>query len=311
MKKTLIAMAVLAASSAAMAQSSVQVYGLVDLVLHKDKNAATALTTGGVATSRWGLKGTEDLGGGLKAIFKLEQAFNADNGTVRGGTGFTRESYVGLGGGFGEVKLGKVWSAYDDVAGAGDSVFGANVLSPLNLVFASWAGYTGNPNNTIYYSTPDFGGISGAISYSLDESNGVSNDIVSLHVKYANGPFAVALAHQDEGDTAAVKYTTLNGSYDLGMATVKATYANVNNAGAVADVNEYALGVDVPLGGAMTASLGYGNSKTKGVNKAKVSISGAVAYSLSKRTLAYVGVASTSKNAGLESRYGVGIQHSF
>ena len=98
MKKSLIALAVLASvAGVAQAQSSVQLYGIVDLVLHKDKGASAALTSGGVSGSRWGLKGSEDLGGGLKANFLLEQGFDADTGALStAGTAFSRQSYVDL-----------------------------------------------------------------------------------------------------------------------------------------------------------------------------------------------------------------------
>jgi predicted porin len=96
MKKSLIALAVLAASGAAMAQSSVTLYGIVDTYLSSEKTETAAknggantsltqnkLSSGGVNTSRWGLKGTEDLGGGLKANFDLQQGFNVDDGAAR------------------------------------------------------------------------------------------------------------------------------------------------------------------------------------------------------------------------------------
>lgn len=313
MKKTVLALAVMAASGAAMAQSSVELYGLVDLIVHKDKGQATAMTSGGMATSRWGLRGSEDLGGGLKAVFKLEQQINADTGTV--GAGFSRESYLGLEGGFGMVKFGKVWTAYDDVAAAGDGVFNANVFSPINLIFNSWASYNANPNNGLYYATPEFGGFSGAVSYALDETNGVNDNVVAYHIKYANGPVAVALAYQDDGDTADERFTTLNGSYDFGPAVLKATYARVNRDVGV-DAKEYTLGVDVPLSDAMTASVAYGRSKDDGAAKAATSFSGALAYSLSKRTTVYAGFARTNDTAvasrgAPKTRYGLGVQHSF
>src|SRR5450830_1563961 len=173
MKKTLIALAVLAASGAAMAQSTVTVYGIADVYGRystTDKGngagslAKSEIGTGGINTSRWGLKGSEDLGGGLKANFKLEQGFLLDTGAVNvAGQAFSRYSYVGLSGGFGEVKLGKTGTAYDDVSGASDAVFDSQ-LAPMNHVFVS-TGYNWNPANTIYYQAPTMAGFSGAASY--------------------------------------------------------------------------------------------------------------------------------------------------
>jgi hypothetical protein len=190
-------------------------------------------------------------------------------------------------------------------------VFGANVLSPLNLVFSSWANYAGNPGNTIYYATPSFGGISGAFSHTLKEANiGAIND---FHVKYEGGPLTAALAYQDNKPGAA-KFTTVNATYDLGVAKLLATVARANNAVA-ADVSEYALGADVPLGGSMVLSVGYGSSKTKGASAAK-SVSAAVAYVMSKRTTVYAGFADGNAAAVAgrgtpDSRFGVGVKHAF
>lgn len=312
MKKTLIALAVLAASGAAMAQSSVQAYGLIDLVLHKDKKAPVSLTSGGVNTSRWGLKGTEDLGGGLKANFLIEQGFQADQGTAAGG--FNRQAYVGVAGGFGEVKLGKVWTAFDDIAGATDAVFNANVLGPLNLVFKS-QGYQGNPGNTIYYATPSFGGFSGAVSYSLDEQANVSKDIYDFHVKYEQGPLFVGLAYQNDKSTSA-KFTRLNGSYDLGSVKLLASYGHVNNVGPNTDVKEWSIGADIPLASNLVASVGYGSSKADNEAKRSNVWSAGVAYLMSKRTMVYAGFAdgnatSVANRGTPDSRFGVGLQHKF
>lgn len=123
MKKSLIALAVLAASGAAMAQSSVTLYGIADVWVGRTsvttaagvKTNTSVLQSGGLGGSRLGFKGTEDLGGGLKAVFALEQGVAVDTGA--GGT-FNRQSYVGLAGGFGQVTFGNTWTAMDDVLGA-------------------------------------------------------------------------------------------------------------------------------------------------------------------------------------------------
>ncbi len=143
MKKSLIALAVMAASGASFAQS-VTLYGIADVWVGSIKaagNRTTVLESGGVSGSRWGLKGTEDLGGGLKANFLLEQGFAIDSGA--GGSGFNRQAYVGFSGGFGEVKLGNVYTAYDDISAAANSAFDS-ALAPQNGVWAS-TGYTSNP----------------------------------------------------------------------------------------------------------------------------------------------------------------------
>lgn len=309
MKKSLIALAVLASvAGVAQAQSSVQLYGIVDLVVHKDKGASAMMTSGGVSTSRWGLKGSEDLGGGLKANFLLEQGFGADTGTVAAGTQFSRQSYVGLSGGFGEVKLGKIWTAYDDIAGATNPVFDS-VLAPTGIWASS--GYQGNPNNGFYYATPAMGGLSGAVSYNLDEVKPAKTNVLALHAKYEGGPVYVGFAYQSEGDVVGTndkKFTRLNGSYDLGAAKILAGYGKVSMTG-TPNVTDLSIGADIPLGANMVLSAGYASSKPTGGVKAS-GIGVGVAYLMSKRTTVYGGFLDT-KNGGPDSRFGVGLKHTF
>ncbi len=308
MKKTLIALAVLAASGAAMAQSSVTLYGVADMVLHKDKNASTKLTSGGVSTSRWGIKGEEDLGGGLKDGFLYEQKIALDDG--KAGPNFDRQTYLSLSGGFGEVKLGKIWTAYDDIGGATDAAFNANVLGPVALIFQSQYEYTANPNNGFYYASPSFGGFSGAFSTNLRE--GVANSRVSaFHVKYEGGPLFVALGYQDD-ELTNEKYTRLGASYDLGVAKLLGTYGRAKNA----DVDEWSIGADVPVATNLVVSVGYAQSKQDG-GKAERGWSVAAAYALSKRTTAYAGffdanaAAVTGRAGAPDSRFGIGLKHTF
>jgi len=318
MKKSLIAVAVLASvAGVAQAQSSVQLYGIVDLAIANTKSAGvkgnTTLESGAVSGSRWGLKGSEDLGGGLKANFLLEQGFSADTGTSAAGTAFARQSYVGLSGGFGEVKLGNVFTAYDDISGATNPVFDS-ALSPT-AVFAS-GGYNSNPKNNIYYATPAFGGFSGAVSYSLDEVTTVKKNVTSVHAKYEGGPIFVGFGYQVEGSgvagTADSKFTRVNGSYDLGVAKLLASYGQVEKAGVKDDFKEYTIGADIPVGSALVASVGFASSDPKAAGvKTNTSYSAGVAYSLSKRTTAYAGFRKNNKAAGDVSLVAVGLKHAF
>ena len=114
MKKSLIALAVLAASGAAMAQSSVSLFGIVDVgVSHVTKataggKAMNGMTTSGNSTSRIGFRGTEDLGNGLSAVFVLETGFNVDDGALgQGGLLFGRQSFVGLRNSWGTFSFGR------------------------------------------------------------------------------------------------------------------------------------------------------------------------------------------------------------
>jgi predicted porin len=334
MKKSLIALAVLAASGASFAQSSVTLYGIADAWFGSVKvgdTRNTVVESGGVASSRFGFKGSEDLGGGLKANFLLEQGFSIDSGSTTSGQAFSRQAYVGLSGGFGEVKLGKMWTAYDDIAGDYKTVFNSDALSPIN-VWASQS-YAANPNNGVYYATPAMGGFSAAVSYALGEDKnavvaGSASSTAGFNVKYAGGPVSAALAYQTEepqGGGASTDFTTLRGSYDLGV--VKLVAGAGRKSGPVVGVlgegksTDWLVGVDFPVSSALTLSAGYARSTDKdayGDDKRK-GLGLAAAYSVSKRTTLYTGVTAqrttlgngVNDNAAKVTAYAVGVNHAF
>lgn len=330
MKKSLIAIAVLTAVGAASAQSSVTLYGVADVWVGKTKNGETNLGSGGLAGSRIGFKGTEDLGGGLKAHFTLEQSIALDTGVT---SGFDRQANVGFSGGFGSVKLGRSFTAFDDINGAANSGFD----SALSATSPVWVAYTGSANGQIYYATPEMGGLSGAVGFTLKGDHvatNPTNDVTSMHVKYSSGPIFAGFAYQDEKQAAgpSVKHMLLNGSYDLGMAVVKASYRNVQNT--VADdpryivfgnrkANEYQIGVDVPVNSQLTLSAGYAASKLKGVDTRPSATPGAgsirdsvgyglaAGYSLSKRTMVYGGFNASKTNGVKDNFVAAGVNHAF
>lgn len=327
MKKSLVALAVLAASGASFAQSSVTVYGTIDASLARvtetNQPSKSLMLSGAVATSVWGFKGSEDLGGGLKANFKLEQSFDVSTGAqAAAGSAFSREAWVGFSGGFGEVKLGKVSSAYNDSEGAAGAVFGSGTMGPIGVAFESDIQENARPTNTIYYATPTFSGFNGSVSYSLDEKSATGTEVVSLGVAYAAGPLFASLGYQtqqDFGATTEVKLTQVNVTYDLGVAKLLGALGNVSNSyGVDGDkAKEWQIGVDVPLSTALTLSAGYANSKHTFASGAAddkhtvFSIGGA--YSLSKRTTAYL-AAETDKFDLADvttNRYAVGVIHKF
>jgi len=155
MKKSLIALAVLAASGAAMAQSTATVWGVVDASYGKVSaggKSTTGLSTSGLSSNQLGFKGVEDLGGGLKANFHLEGALTPDNGTSAG-LSFTRRSTVGMSGSMGEFRLGRdytpsFWNAtvYDPFGTNG--VGAANTASMLSAIGA-YTATTGTGSNAV------------------------------------------------------------------------------------------------------------------------------------------------------------------
>jgi predicted porin len=333
MKKSLIALAVLAASGTAMAQSNVTLYGLADVWFGSSKFEVTGegsvrqtkVDSGGLNTSRWGMKGSEDLGGGLKANFQLEQGFDLSTGAAQSGKTFNRQAWVGLSGGFGEVQLGKVWTSYDDIRSSANDTFNANIASS----FSTWLGYTDRTDNGIKYSSPNYGGVSGSLTYALGEDKTTTtsaSSVLSLGLQYANGPVFVGFAHQQQKQNGAnsvfsavpgflssalgeeltvdllgsldvrgkTTYNLLNGSYDFGAAKLLGGYNQVKQtiSGEVGSVKakEYNLGVEAPLATNLKAGLGYAAStiEADGTDVAKTTgFSAAVIYNLSKRTAVY------------------------
>ncbi len=329
MKKSLIALAVLAASGAAMAQSSVTLYGVADIFYANVKNTGVAtqnvLNSGSVNGSRWGLKGSEDLGGGLNAIFKLESGFNIDSGSsAQGGLLFGRYAYVGFNGGFGEVRLGRIATAFDDVNGAANAVFDAN-FAPANNVFKSTK-YTVRTDNTIYYQSPSFSGFSGAVSYALGENKTATveaGSIASMNVAYGNGPLAVSAAYQTEkatGAAVALQYARLNAAYTFAPVTLKASYGKAGNVGSVsgADASEWQLGADYAVSAPLllTASVARSADNAAAGDFVRTGYGIGAKYVLSKRTFVYGGYESdkTAKEAVADVTHSMlvaGVQHRF
>src|SRR3569833_330324 len=184
MKKTLLLLAVLGAfTGTASAQTNVTIYGLLDAGVHyRDNGADTNNKTWGVDSgqasgSRLGFRGTEDLGGGLAAIFTLESGVNVDDGTLgQGITGsanspaltrlFGRQAFVGLSGNFGAVKFGR---QYAPIRVAVESVDPFGVSGAGNA--ANFFNVHGErTDNTVNYSTANFGGFSGQAAYSSAKS---------------------------------------------------------------------------------------------------------------------------------------------
>lgn len=338
MKKHLALASALLASGAAFAQSSVTLYGLADVYVASRKDAdtgdrTTAMSSGGVYQTRFGLKGSEDLGGGLKANFQYEHGFALENGGA-GSTGFSRQSWVGLSGAFGEVRAGRAWSAFDDISGS--TLAAKNSLLAPNQGTWLTTSYKDNPDNGLYYATPEFGGVSGAVSYGRENASAGAGrgSVASLNVKYGSGPVFAALGYQTEkanGDATALKYTRLSGSYDLGMAKLLASYGRV--AFADASTTEWQLGADVPLGGGWLLSGGLARSKGEitgfsgdanytgklvnvGPEVERTGYSIAAFYSLSKRTSVYGGYrANKIKTPGAADKDGdvfaLGLLHMF
>ncbi len=341
MKKSLIAMAVAALGGVAYAQSTVTLYGVADVWVGSEKAGApatairqTKMGSGGYNGNRFGLRGTEDLGGGLKASFVLEQGFTIDDGKIMTAkdsdgkeytTQFGRQAFLGLDGGFGTVRFGRQYSAYDELRAATNNAFDS-AFSPTARTYAGGvADYNGRINNQVYYATPEMSGFRAAIGYGFGENKTAttsSTDTTSLHVRYAQGPILVGVAYQKEevSNTADRTYTLLAGSYDFGVAKLTAGF-NRAKADMAGKDNEYQLGVSVPVASNAQIAVGYAKAKYKNAAGAKTGdgsgwgITGY--YDLSKRTRLYAGYRDTKRDnaAGVKTDetklFAVGVRHSF
>lgn len=326
MNKSLIALAVLAASGAAMAQSSVTVYGRLDASIGSLKELGKGSTTqmfnggnGGLTTPRLGFKGSEDLGGGLKANFKLEQRINIEDGSLQSPS-FKAESSVGLSGGFGSFNMGRMTTVYDDIRAVSYSsnIFDSAFTPASNGVFKSGGDYSSRFNSQIRYETPELGGFYGGVSYAFAQTAGGDDKMAGFKVGYKNGPLNVGLGMQDEKGKDT-KYTALSGSYNFGVASLSAGYNKRAGTDATGDDDEYTVGVNVPVG-AFDLSAGFASSKTKigGSTAGKSAGFGLGAtYKMSKRTKLYAGYRAFDVKDGAGTKtadnklFALGVRHDF
>ncbi|TCS98361.1 putative porin [Tepidimonas ignava] len=338
MKKTLIALAAVAATGAAFAQSSVTLSGVIDAGFEKRFSGDPfKMTPNRNGTSNWTLSGTEDLGGGLKANFSISTSFNSDDGTTAGNVLGNNGMFVGLTGGFGTVRMGRpVNTLYGNALLAngtkGVSFYDANAVLGGNATASAKVGGASSSvfvSNAIQYHSPRFGGVQVQVEYAPREVKGSGTaDGFGLAVRYDEGPLALSFVNYKGADSNAdgVKQKAVNqlaAAYDFGVARVLFTWRDQGGLPSNRD-NSYALGVTAPVGpGSLYAS--YNVNEQPGTD-GRTLIAG-YKYNLSKRTQMYVNVANRNKawlggvplpasNPGTmpnksTTGFGFGLQHSF
>jgi GBP family porin len=228
MKKSLLALGVFGTfAGAAHAQNSVTLYGLIDAGITYTNNQGGSknvqATSGQVNGSRWGLRGSEDLGGGLKAIFTLENGFNIDNGKLgQNGLEFGRQAFVGLSSDqAGAITLGRQYDSMVDYVGplalTGTQFGGTQAAHPFdndNLDNSF------RINNSVKYQSVNYGGFKfgGLYGFSNDAGGFSDNRAYSLGVSYNYGPLSAAASYMQLNSAGS----TLNSS---GAVTADATFA--------------------------------------------------------------------------------------
>lgn len=287
MKKLVMAAAVLGAfAGAAQAQTSVTLYGIADGNLrfdHTNLGTLKSVGSGGESGSRWGMRGSEDLGGGLKANFILEQGFDiGDNSSPQGDIGggasaglggsstakhsssgsriFSRVATVGLAGPFGEVRFGRGYNPLFLVQSTADP-FAAGTVATVSNIFVN---NTIRNDNAVYYDTPRFAGFQLSGLYQMGESttnnpatqtkNG--NNRYGAGATYVNGPLYVGVGYEQiKSNTETFRQRTgdVAATYDFGVVKLAAIYwrtRNDNPAPTAVSLHysAFSLGATVPFG---------------------------------------------------------------
>ncbi len=355
MQKKLIVLAVagLVSSGAFAAENNVTLYGIIDLGLVHDSGSIAGVPTSGsssrldsgvAAGDRIGIKGTEDLGGGLKTNFVAETGFCADttvNGYCTGANNFMgRQAWLNLSGNFGTVQAGRQYVpeflmilAPIDPFGMGSAGQAGNLFNP--------GVSAGNPraNNAVAYITPDMGGFTGVYAHSFGEvtNNSKSGAADTVAGSYANGPLYVAASYITANDAAGnsgdgLKTSDVGASYDFGVAKLRGMYQvtkNSPNGITTTDASNWMIGASVPMGGGVGSHLAVSyidhNDKMT-ANQDATQVAVGYYYGLSKMTTLYTvyghinnknGATFTDGNAGSagngtgDSQFNLGVTHAF
>ena len=312
MKKTLIALAVLAASTASMAQ--VTLYGVADLSLSATDapgvRSDASMSGNGLlndGNSRWGMRVVEDLGSGLKLTAQFEQNINYETGATQTDSG--RYAYVALDGGFGRVKAGRTLTPSFFGVATWELTGAANFTAVGNQF--GFAGAGSRNSSEFSYTTPKLGGLSATVGYvtELDLGVGPKQDVskVDANVIYAAGPLAAALSYNKLSNASDGNYA-LGVNYNFGAFIVAASFQDP-----AGQSQGFSLGASLPMGPwkfTVDVAQDTGFDDTNFLAYA--------GYSLSKRTTVYGayyddGKSGTTvkKTAVASKTYGIGVRHNF
>ena len=342
MRNPILALCVLAAAAspaahAAASGSSVSLYGFLDVGVHDSNRGPAQLGT--IQRSSIGVRGEEDLGGGLAATFNLQHRFDVDTGLSEASGAqpfFYGESTVGLRGDFGAVRFGRAltpmwaqdwafdpWANFDRIASPAWQIFHPSFRSDPHHNGA--IGDYSRLNNGIFYDSPAMHGLTvhAALSVEKDttpDANGFSDSArpLGLSLNYARGPFAAMLA--GERNSADDKTWFAGASYRMGATTLMGSYnrtsLSAESQAFLGDSSARRRAVTLGLThviGANTWKLGWGRDFEGYGTAGATNYAGfGVGHALSKRTTVYadLGLADPA-NAQRTTRWGVGISHAF
>lgn len=346
MKTKLITLgAALLCAAGAHAQSSVQFTGIVDayagsMKMAGDASRQSAVNSGGLTTSWFGFKGSEDLGGGLKANFALTSFFRGDEGAQGRFTNdalFSRDANVSLSGGFGSVLVGR-WMAPNFLPSVignplGDSFAFSPLILHMNVPLFNGSGWTSGTtpadtgwSNQIVYSTPKFGGFQANIQYQFGEvagDNGKKN--IGANFFYFGGPLTVTGFYERDqiknyplasGASTLIGATkkdwALHGSYDFGMVKPFLSYGQAKADNSDSKAKTVQLGASIPAGPAGKVLVDWVRTEKTITDVKRTTATLGYDYNLSKRTdvyAMYMNDRITNQTTG--NSFGVGVRHRF
>jgi len=325
MKKSLLALAVLTAvTGAANAQSSVTLYGKIDLGLVYDSGnpagKSVRISSGVTGGSRLGFKGVEDLGGGYKAAFQLETGFCADSAAnapnfCTGGNNFMgRQAHGDLSGAFGLASAGRQYSLGFTNLTTVDP-FGTGFAGNSAQVDLKNGTYLIDPsgirlNNSFQYTTPSFAGLTASGEISLGETTGnwEAGREFGGSLNYANGPIYVGAVYFDQenanGAGSPKKNYQLGGTYDLGVVKAHALVEKTTGSSVHLNAFDWLLGATVPVGGGSLIADYINHNDRTSANEDAGQYAIGYLYPLSKRTSVYTSAAKITNKHGAD--YAVG-----
>ncbi len=336
-KMTRIALAALAVMGAttAMAQSSVTLYGRINTTVENQKISGQGSVNGLYNNaSRWGIRGTEDLGGGLKAGFALESGFNSDTGTGSAwthpttGMSFARQSEVNLSGGFGMVRLGNfVPESYYATADY-ISMHNHDTGSSSDALYYDPVWFGGlSTKNKVGYRTPNMGGLTVDASVSLHEKDptvGPRKNGYDLAANYATGPLHLGAGFSKVGDNWQA---ALRGLYTFGQVTLGAYYQRNKDDNQITGTgagsrNNFRLSAMYTMGASeFHANVGHANKWSHIADSAATQWTLGYNYNLSKRTKVYGYYTKVNNSKGANyvtglagadfSSFALGVRHNF
>jgi predicted porin len=325
MKKSLILLAMLAASPVFAQQSAITVYGVLDASIANQKNgnpgAATRLDSSNQSGSRVGFKGTEDLGGGLKANFVLEAGYAIDDGNSAQGALFGRQASIGLSNSWGAVHLGRQKAPMYDVMDKLDP-FKIGLTGDANRLFKT----TARVNNALTYFTPQLNGFSGNFLYAPGEApgNARANRTQAMALEYDTGPLETAFAYHKTYDASgndSARKTLLGANYKFPAFKLHSSL-QINKGVGSLNTRLWLIGASAPLTGRMRLLVGYTRVSDRAVSQADANQTAiGTTYELSKRTNLYSSYARTTNEANGKSNvaiagatdkfFNVGLRHKF